>query len=99
MRGWSCENRCNIGEESNKKEISYYWSATGRGIDVSKSVCNNDNTVVLRCSVGSEKMTLMIDDTIIEALKYNALVTNERGVKIFVDDIERMFNGKLGAGI
>ena len=99
MRGWSCENRCNIGEEPNKKEIPYYWSAAGREIDVSKSVYNNDNIVVLRCSVGSGEMTLLIDDTIIETLKYNALVTNERDVKRFVDDVERMFKEKLGGGI
>ncbi len=95
MRGWSCENRCDIGEEPNKKEIPYYWSAAGREIDVSKSVCYNDNTVVLRCSVGSEEITLMIDDTVIEALKYNALVTTESCVKSFVDDIEKMFSEKL----
>ena len=92
MRGWTCENRCTIGEGHNKKEIPYYWSAAGREIDVSKSICDNGNTVVLRCSVGSEKMTLIKDDTIIEILKYNACVTNKRRVKRFVNCIERRFN-------
>mgnify|MGYP005758427495 CR=1 FL=1 len=92
MRGWTCENRCTIGEGPNKKEIPYYWSAAGREIDVSKSICNNGNTVVLRCSVGSENITLMKDDTIIEILKYNACVTNKRRVKRFVNCIERRFN-------
>lgn len=72
--------------------LPYYWSAAGREIDVSKSICDNGNTVVLRCSVGSEKMTLIKDDTIIEILKYNACVTNKRRVKRFVNCIERRFN-------
>lgn len=94
-RGWSCENTCNIGEEPNKKDIPYYWSAAGREIDVSKSVCNNGNTVLQRCSVGSEEITLMVDDTIIEALNYNALVTDVSGIKKFVDDIEKKYNDKI----
>lgn len=98
-RGWSCENTCNIGEEPNKKDIPYYWSAAGREIDVSKSVCNNGNTVLQRCSVGSEEITLMVDDTIIEALNYNALVTDVSGIKKFVDDIEKKYNDKICGGI
>ena len=98
-RGWSCENTCNIGEEPNKKDIPYYWSAAGREIDVSKSVCNNGNTVLQRCSVGNEEITLMVDDTIIEALNYNALVTDVSGIKKFVDDIEKKYNDKICGGI
>lgn len=98
-RGWSCNNRCYIGEDSNKKEIPYYWSAAGRAIDVTKSVCDNDNSVELKCSVGSEEMTFMINGEKIEVLKYNTHVTNECGVKVFVDDIERIFSEKLGGEI
>ena len=98
-RGWSCENTCNIGEEPNKKDIPYYWSAAGREIDVSKSVCKNGNTVLQRCSVGSEEITLMVDDTIIEALNYNALVTDESGIKKIVDDIEKKYNDRICGGI
>ena len=66
---------------------------------MSKSVCNNGNTVLQRCSVGSEEITLMVDDTIIEALNYNALVTDVSGIKKFVDDIEKKYNDKICGGI
>ena len=98
-RGWSCENTCNIGEEPNKKDIPYYWSAAGREIDVSKSVCYDGNTVLQRCSVGSEEITLMVGDTIIGTLNYNELVTDGSGVKKFVDDIEKKYNDKKRGGI
>lgn len=91
-RGWSCENTCNIGEGPNKKDIPYYWSAAGREIDVSKSICYDGNTVLQRCSVGSEEITITVGDTIIEALNYNELVTDGSGVKKFVDDIEKKYN-------
>ncbi len=98
-RGWSCENTCNIGEEPNKKDIPYYWSAAGREIDVSKIICYDGNTVLQRCSVGSEEITLTVGDTIIEALNYNELVTDGSGVKKFVDDIEKKYNDIIRGGI
>ena len=78
-----------------KKTFLTTGPAAGREIDVSKSVCNNGNTVLQRCSVGSEEITLMVDDTIIEALNYNALVTDVSGIKKFVDDIEKKYNDKI----
>ena len=66
---------------------------------MSKSVCNNGNTVIQRCSVGSEVITLMVDDTIIEALNYNTLVTDESGIKKIVDDIEKKYNDRICGGI
>lgn len=43
--------------------------------------------------------TLMVDDTIIEALNYNALVTDESGIKKIVDDIEKKYNDRICGGI
>ena len=41
----------------------------------------------------------MVDDTIIEALNYNALVTDESGIKKIVDDIEKKYNDRICGGI
>lgn len=94
-KGWSCENICRIGDEPNKKEITYYWSAAGREIDVSKSIRFNDNDVILRCSVGSDEIVLLINDILIETLKYNTIVTKESYVRKFVDSIEKKIEEKL----
>lgn len=66
---------------------------------MSKSVCYDGNTVLQRCSVGSEEITLMVGDTIIGTLNYNELVTDGSGVKKFVDDIEKKYNDKKRGGI
>lgn len=87
-RGWRCENKCSIGEEPNKIEIPYYWSAAGREIYVSKRIHCDDKNVEARCSVGSEEITIMVENVVIDTLKYNELVGNKGCVKPFADNLE-----------
>lgn len=71
-KGWKCDNRCSIVEKTQRKEIDYFWSPYIGAIDLTKTVGNNDESLLI-CTIEGKSGNLSIRENDVIRGNFNYL--------------------------